>query len=103
MRHPKLLCSPTPAAAAREFPAAHARIIRARAETTNKWGAAVGVHVRRFIAVFLAAAVWQLSSLAAAAAPETKRLRPAGDLFTSGRVLIDGADAANGTSFFSGS
>jgi ferric-dicitrate binding protein FerR (iron transport regulator) len=59
--------------------------------------------VRRLIALFLAAAVWHLSSPAAAAAPEAKRLRPTGDLFTSGRVLIDGTDAVGGTSFFSGS
>lgn len=57
----------------------------------------------RAIALFLAAAAWHLSPLAAAAAPEAKRLRPAGDLYASGRVLIDGTDAVSGTSFFSGS
>jgi hypothetical protein len=59
--------------------------------------------MRRCIALCLAAAVWYVSSLAAASAPETKKLRPAGDLFTSGHVLLDGSDAVNGTTFFSGS
>ena len=56
---------------------------------------------RRCIALCLAAAVWHASALAAA--PELKRPRATGDLFTSGHVLLDGSDAVNGSSFFSGS
>ena len=40
---------------------------------------------------------------ALAAAPAAERPRPVGDLFTLGHVLLDGSDAASGTSFFSGS
>lgn len=55
---------------------------------------------RRSLALCLAAAVWPLSSLAA---PDAKRAAPTGDLFAYGQVLLDGSDAANGSSFFSGS
>ncbi|HYY94529.1 MAG TPA: hypothetical protein VE713_08425, partial [Pyrinomonadaceae bacterium] len=40
---------------------------------------------------------------ALSAAPAAERPRPVGDLFTLGHVLLDGSDAASGTSFFSGS
>ena len=59
------------------------------------------ISVRRCLALCLAAAVGHVSSLAAAA-PDAKGLRPTGDLFTSGRVLLDGSDAVSGTSLFSG-
>lgn len=55
---------------------------------------------RRCLALCLAATVWHLSSLAA---PDAKRPAPTGDLFAYGQVLLDGSDAANGSSFFSGS
>jgi ferric-dicitrate binding protein FerR (iron transport regulator) len=57
---------------------------------------------RQCLALCLAAAVWHVSSLAAAV-PEANRPGLTGDLFTSGRVLLDGSEVVNGSSFFSGS
>lgn len=65
------------------------------------------MHRRRLAIIFVVCGALSASPLcrvyALAAAADTKRPRPVGDLFTSGRVLLDGADAASGASFFSGS
>ncbi len=59
--------------------------------------------IRRSLSLWLAAALWHSCSMAAFAAPEPVRLKPAGEVFAAGPVLIDGAETLSGATFFSGS
>jgi ferric-dicitrate binding protein FerR (iron transport regulator) len=58
---------------------------------------------RRVIAFFMAITLLHVYSLAAFAAPEAKSPKPMGDLSAVGTVLLDGAEAVSGITFFSGS
>jgi len=61
----------------------------------------------RLVIIFVVCGALSASPLcrvsALAAGGGAKLPRPVGDLFTFGRVLLDGAEAASGASFFSGS
>jgi hypothetical protein len=58
---------------------------------------------RRVVALFVAAAILHVYSLAALASTEAKSPKPLGDLSAVGTVLLDGAEAMSGVTFFSGS
>jgi hypothetical protein len=58
---------------------------------------------RRVVALFMAAAILHVYSLAAFASTEAKAPKPMGDLSAVGTVLLDGTEAMTGVTFFSGS